>query len=99
MPASQTKKHEKNGSSDGDHVLRMAEEDWQHSGDWCDQTTYLLLPPPTDSTTHAALTLQKELRVMLNEQEKAEKSNGLKELGWYIPFELMGDNLFRWMLE
>ena len=64
-----------------------------------DQTTYLLLPPPTDSTTHAALTLQRELRAMLREQEKAEKSNCLKELGWYIPFELMGDNLFRWMLE
>ena len=35
VSASQTQKHEKNGSSNGDqgHVQRVA-EDWQHSGNW-----------------------------------------------------------------
>ncbi|KAF8580706.1 hypothetical protein K439DRAFT_1636776 [Ramaria rubella] len=86
-------------SRQGAAVRRSIADDWQHSEKWCDNTTYQVLPPPSDSTPRAALALQKELRAMLKDQEKAEKEHNLTELGWYIPPELMGDNLFCWMIE
>lgn len=91
-----------NSHSQGHHQgrkRREAADDWQHNEEWCNENTYVLLPPPVESTSRAASVLQKELRGMLREQESAVKDNGLKELGWYLPPQLMGDNLFRWMLE
>lgn len=78
---------------------RKHEDDWEHNHAWCNEDTYQLLPPPTDSTPQAALSLQKELRAMLKEQDMAMRHNALTELGWYMPPELIGDNLFRWMIE
>ncbi|KAF8523448.1 hypothetical protein BU17DRAFT_43697 [Hysterangium stoloniferum] len=87
------------GSEANISEIRKAKDDWQHKDNWCDEATYELLPPPTDSSPRATLTLQKELRAMLTDQEHAMKRNGLTELGWYMPPELMDDNLFRWMIE
>ncbi|KAF8484084.1 hypothetical protein JB92DRAFT_3085748 [Gautieria morchelliformis] len=67
-----------------------AKQQWHHDEAWCDPDTYQLLPPPTESTPQASLAVNRELRVMLREQEKAMRNNGLAELG---------DNVFRWMVE
>jgi ubiquitin-conjugating enzyme E2 Q len=42
------------------------------------------------------MALQRELRAMLKEQEKADS---LRDLGWYMPPEFVGDNLFQWIVE
>ncbi len=42
------------------------------------------------------MAVQRELRSMLKEQEAA---NSLRELGWYMPPEFIGDNLFQWIVE
>ena len=55
-----------------------------------------LIPPPTESSIQATNALQRELRAMLKEQ-KAAKS--LKDLGWYMPEDLIGDNLYQWIVE
>lgn len=80
-------------------VKRKADEDWKHNEAWCSPDTYQLLPPPTDSTPGAGMAIQRELKAMLKEQEHAVKTNSLCELGWFLPPELMDDNLFRWMVE
>ncbi|KIJ34113.1 hypothetical protein M422DRAFT_783010 [Sphaerobolus stellatus SS14] len=78
---------------------RKAKDEWTHVEAWCDPTGYTLLPPPSDSTPQAALALQREFRTMLREQDAALKNDTVSELGWFMPPELMDDNLFRWMVE
>ena len=55
-----------------------------------------MLPAPEHATHVAVTTLQRELRAMLAEQEAAPS---LKTLGWYMPPEFVGDNLFQWVVE
>ncbi|KAJ7641952.1 hypothetical protein FB45DRAFT_1054322 [Roridomyces roridus] len=75
-------------------------DDWKHDAEYVRRTVELLMPPPVDSTPSATMAVQRELKAMLKEQEKAGKSaGGLKELGWYMPEEFMGDNLFQWIVE
>ncbi|KAF7320888.1 UBIQUITIN-CONJUGAT-2 domain-containing protein [Mycena chlorophos] len=75
-------------------------DDWKHDPEYVRKTVDLLMPPPFESTPSATMAVQRELKAMLKEQEAALKSSGgLKELGWYMPEEFMGDNLFQWIVE
>ncbi|KAJ7320981.1 hypothetical protein DFH08DRAFT_713280 [Mycena albidolilacea] len=75
-------------------------DDWKHNADYMRRTVELLMPPPIDSSPSATMAVQRELKAMLKEQEKALISaGGLKELGWYMPEEFIGDNLFQWIVE
>ncbi|KAI0656109.1 hypothetical protein C8Q70DRAFT_1014692 [Cubamyces menziesii] len=70
--------------------------DWEHDPEWVKQATEHLMPPPIESSPSASSALQRELRSMLKEQRSARS---LRELGWYMPEELIGDNLYQWIVE
>ncbi|KAI8977714.1 hypothetical protein BD414DRAFT_516981 [Trametes punicea] len=72
------------------------QNDWKHDREWVNECIEHLMPPPTESSIMASTTLQKELRAMLKEQNAA---TSLRELGWYMPEEFMGDNLYQWIVE
>jgi ubiquitin-conjugating enzyme E2 Q len=75
-------------------------DDWKHNADYVRRTLELLMPPPLESSPSATMAVQRELKTMLKEQDKAMvSSGGLKELGWHMPQEFMGDNLFQWIVE
>ena len=67
-----------------------------HDPSWVAACIQHVLPPPNDASRMATTTLQRELRRILKEQEDAKS---LKELGWYMPPEFIGDNLFQWIAE
>lgn len=71
-------------------------DDWKHNPEWVEQTDYHLLNAPTQASPMSTMHLQKELKHMIEEQRKAKS---LRELGYYINPELMGDNLFQWIVE
>ncbi|KAI0643473.1 hypothetical protein C8Q79DRAFT_979163 [Trametes meyenii] len=82
---------------DGEIVDRGdVEDDWKHDRAWVDQCTEHLMPPPAESSPMASTALQKELRAMLREQNSTKS---LRELGWYVPEDVMGDNLYQWIVE
>ena len=70
--------------------------DWKHNPDWVTETITHMMPAPIYSTSVATVALQRELKSMFKEQERA---GSLKELGWYMPPEFMGDNLYQWIVE
>ncbi|KAG7093450.1 hypothetical protein E1B28_007128 [Marasmius oreades] len=54
------------------------------------------MPAPTAASPAATMAVQRELKQMLKEQEKCRS---FKDLGWYMPPDLIGDNLFQWIVE
>ena len=74
----------------------LDKDDWVHDPAWVSACTQQMLPPPVDSSTQATLALQKEMKAMLKEQSQA---TSLQELGWYMPQEFIGDNLYQWIVE
>ncbi len=78
-----------------DAMMTIA-DDWRHDREWVLQAIEHLSPPPTESSIQATTALQRELKALLKEQ-KAAKS--LKDLGWYMPEDLIGDNLYQWIVE
>ncbi|KAJ6460480.1 hypothetical protein C8R47DRAFT_994015 [Mycena vitilis] len=75
-------------------------DDWKHNAEYVRRTIDMLMPPPFESSPSSTMAVQRELKAMLKEQDKAAVSaGGLKELGWYMPQEFMGDNLFQWIVE
>jgi hypothetical protein len=70
--------------------------DWEHDAEWVTASTAHLMPPPFEASPSATMALQRELRAMVKEQESA---TSLKDLGWYMPPDLIGDNLFQWIVE
>jgi ubiquitin-conjugating enzyme E2 Q len=70
--------------------------DWKHDAKYVDKTMANLMLPPFQSTPLASLAIQRELKSMIKEQDAARS---LKELGWYLPPELIGDNLYQWIVE
>lgn len=74
----------------------MLDNDWKHDAVWVDATVGHLMPPPLDSSSSATMALQRELRAMQKEQNSAKS---LADLGWYMPPEFIGDNLFQWIVE
>ncbi|KAI0824358.1 hypothetical protein BC628DRAFT_1379076 [Trametes gibbosa] len=73
-----------------------AADDWEHNREWVEQCVENLMPPPAESSPMASTSLQKELRAMIKEQKSAKS---MRELGWYLPEEMMGDNLYQWIVE
>lgn len=71
-------------------------DDWKHDAEWVTESISHLMPPPLESSPTATVHVQRELKAMLKEQDSA---HSLKELGWYMPPDFMGDNLFQWILE
>lgn len=71
-------------------------DDWKHDPKWVNDAISQLMPPPFESTPAATMAVQRELRTMLKEQDSCKS---LKELGWYMPPDLVGDNLFQWIVE
>ncbi|TCD64374.1 hypothetical protein EIP91_004205 [Steccherinum ochraceum] len=80
-------------------AIQRRENDWQHDSEWVSQCMQHVLPPPADALPMATTTLQRELKNMLREQAKFESEGNLAELGWYMPEEFIGDNLFQWIVE
>lgn len=70
--------------------------DWKHNSDWVIKHVENLMPPPMEATPSATMAVQRELKTMLKDQENAAT---LKDLGWYMPPDLIGDNLFQWIVE
>jgi ubiquitin-conjugating enzyme E2 Q len=71
-------------------------DDWVHDATWVMECIAHVLPPPFESTPSATMAVQRELRAMLKEQKIA---TSLAELGWYVPPDQVGDNLFQWIVE
>ncbi|KAG6890413.1 hypothetical protein C0995_008767 [Termitomyces sp. Mi166 len=70
--------------------------DWKHDPEWVRRTTEHLMPPPSEASPSATMAVQMELMAMLREQQDARS---LKELGWFMPPDLIADNLFQWIVE
>lgn len=71
-------------------------DDWKHDAEYVQRALETFTPPPFESSGSATIALQKELMLTLKEQKNAKS---LKELGWYVPTELLGDNLYQWIVE
>ena len=71
-------------------------DDWKHNAEWVTSILGNLMPPPIQSSPSASLAIQRELKSMLKEQDLAPN---LRELGWYMPPDLIGDNLYQWFVE
>lgn len=76
-----------------------SKNDWVHDMSWVEKNIKHLLAPPVDSTPGATMALQKEFKAMMKEQAHAEKNNDLATLGWYMPPEYNGENLYQWVIE
>ena len=74
----------------------LPNNDWNHDEKWVRSSIEHLMPPPLESSPSATMHVQRELAAMVKEQESAKS---LKELGWYMPPDLIGDNLFQWIVE
>ena len=71
-------------------------DDWKHNAEWVVSILKNLMPPPMQSSPSASVAIQRELKSMLKEQELAPN---LRDLGWYMPPDLIGDNLYQWFVE
>lgn len=77
-------------------LAQKPKDDWKHDEGWVHACVENLMPPPFESTPTATMAVQRELKAMLREQETC---NSFKDLGWYMPPDLVGDNLFQWIVE
>jgi ubiquitin-conjugating enzyme E2 Q len=71
-------------------------DDWQHNAEWVVSILENLMPPPIQSSPSASMAIQRELQSMIKEQNLAPN---LRDLGWYMPPGLIGDNLYQWFVE
>ena len=94
---------------DGDYTVPVAssssknksraerpKDDWKHNPEWVVSVLKNLMPPPIQSSPSASMAIQRELKSMLKEQDLAPN---LRDLGWYMPQDLIGDNLYQWFVE
>jgi len=71
-------------------------DDWKHNADYVAKTLENLMLPPFESSPSASMAIQRELKSMIKEQDMAPS---LRDLGWYMPPDLIGDNLYQWIVE
>ncbi|PPQ71310.1 hypothetical protein CVT24_012036 [Panaeolus cyanescens] len=71
-------------------------DDWKHDPEWVSNVVENLMLPPFESSPSASMAIQRELKSMLKEQDAAPS---LRDLGWYMPPDLIGDNLYQWIVE
>ncbi|KAK1224011.1 hypothetical protein PQX77_013106 [Marasmius sp. AFHP31] len=80
----------------GSRARTRPADDWIHDAEYVQNAVSHLMPPPTTASPTATMAVQRELKHMLKEQETC---SSFKELGWYMPPDLIGDNLFQWIVE
>jgi ubiquitin-conjugating enzyme E2 Q len=83
-------------SSKNNSRVQRPKDDWKHNAKWVVSILENLMPPPLQSSPSASVAIQRELKSMLKEQEIAPN---LRDLGWYMPPDLIGDNLYQWFVE
>ena len=83
-------------SSKNKSRAQRPKDDWKHNEEWVVSILKNLLPPPIQSSPSASMAIQRELTSMLKEQDLAPN---LRDLGWYMPPDLIGDNLYQWFVE
>ena len=83
-------------SSKNKSRVEKPEDDWKHKAEWVVSILRNLMPPPIQSSPSASVAIQRELKSMLKEQDLAPN---LRDLGWYMPPDLIGDNLYQWFVE
>ena len=71
-------------------------DDWKHNAQYVTTTLENLMVPPLQSSPSASMAIQRELKSMVKEQDSAPS---LRDLGWYMPPDLIGDNLYQWIVE
>ena len=76
--------------------VEKPKDDWKHNAEWVVSILRNLMPPPMQSSPSASVAIQRELKSMLKEQDLAPN---LRDLGWYMPPDLIGDNLYQWFVE
>ncbi|KAF8151436.1 hypothetical protein B0H34DRAFT_727589 [Crassisporium funariophilum] len=76
--------------------VKRPANDWKHDEAWVISTLENQMLPPFESTPYASMAIQRELKAMLKEQESVPC---LKDLGWYMPPDLIADNLYQWIVE
>ncbi|KAG6813798.1 hypothetical protein H0H92_007210 [Tricholoma furcatifolium] len=76
-------------------VVRKS-DDWKHDPKWVSGALTNLMSPPSEASPSATMAVQRELKAMLKEQHNAKS---LKELGWFIPPDVIDNNLFQWIVE
>lgn len=79
-----------------ENTVERPPDDWKHDPDYVQKALDTFELPQFESSGAATIALQKELKLTLKEQKNAKS---LKELGWYLPMELFGDNLYQWTVE
>jgi len=75
---------------------KRPKDDWKHDADYVTRTLENLMLPPFQSSPSASMAIQRELKSMIKEQDMAP---ALRDLGWYMPPDLIGDNLYQWIVE
>jgi hypothetical protein len=83
-------------SSKNNARAQRPKDDWKHNAEWVVSVLKNLMPPPLQSSPSASMAIQRELKSMLKEQDLAPS---LRDLGWYMPPDLIGDNLYQWFVE
>lgn len=83
-------------SSKAKAPMQRQKDDWKHDANYVTTTMENLMVPPFQSTPSASMAIQRELKAMIKEQDTAPS---LRDLGWYMPPELIGDNLYQWIVE
>jgi len=87
-------------SSEKNIRVQKPKDDWKHNSEWVVSILENLWPPPIQSSpsTSYSMAIQRELQSesMLKEQDSAPN---LRDLGWYMPPDLIGDNLYQWFVE
>ena len=71
-------------------------DDWKHNAQYVTTTLENLMLPPFQSSPLASIAIQRELKAMIKEQDNAPS---LRDIGWYMPPDLIGDNLYQWIVE
>ena len=71
-------------------------DDWKHNAQYVTTTLENLMVPPLQSSPSASMAIQRELKSMVKEQDNTPS---LRDLGWYMPPDLIGDNLYQWIVE
>ncbi|KAF9809445.1 hypothetical protein IEO21_07397 [Rhodonia placenta] len=71
-------------------------DDWTHDPEWVRTSVKNVLPLPGSATRKAKAALQRAFKTMLREQQEAKS---MKELGWYIPPDMISGNQLRWIVE
>ncbi|TFK72257.1 hypothetical protein BDN72DRAFT_763558, partial [Pluteus cervinus] len=66
--------------------------DWRHNAEWVGGYVERMMLPPLAANPSATMAIRRVLKAMSKEREVADS---LRDLGWYMPEEFVGDNIFQ----